>query len=156
MVTRSAKRRLLQQRTSTAKRRNITEPEDSPTLKRAEKSDKTTAKSSTTDATEGGPSFFLFKSEPESRIQNGHEMKYSIDDLAAEPDQTTYWDGVRNAEARNTMKAMKKGDLGFFYHSNTRKSRPGIIGIVEVVKEAYPGKFLIHELVLYSCFKHDV
>lgn len=88
---------------------------------------------------EDGPSYYLFKSEPESRIQKGQEMKYSIDDLAGEKDATSYWDGVRNYEARNVMKTMSVGELGFFYHSNTRKSRPGIVGIVKVVKEAYPG-----------------
>ena len=45
------------------------------------------------------------------------------------------WNGVRNYQAANNMKAMKKGDLVFFYHSNIGKE---IVGIVEVVKEAYP------------------
>lgn len=45
------------------------------------------------------------------------------------------WDGVRNYQASNNMKAMKKGDLAFFYHSNEGKE---IVGIVEVVKEYYP------------------
>ncbi len=45
------------------------------------------------------------------------------------------WDGVRNHQASNNMKAMKKGDLAFFYHSNEGKE---IVGIVEVVKEYYP------------------
>lgn len=84
-------------------------------------------------------SHHLVKSEPESRLQNGHEMKFSIDDLMREPAATAHWDGVRNFEARNCIKRMKKGDLAFFYHSNTKKSRPSIVGIVEVVKEAYPG-----------------
>lgn len=69
--------------------------------------------------------YWLFKSEPDV---------YSIDDLAA--DGSTHWDGVRNYQARNIMKTMKKGDLGFFYHS--RQNPPGIAGICRVSKEAYP------------------
>ncbi|MDA0704835.1 MAG: EVE domain-containing protein [Proteobacteria bacterium] len=50
-------------------------------------------------------------------------------------DKVTFWDGVRNYQASNNMKAMKKGDQAFFYHSvNERR----IVGIVEVVKEYYP------------------
>lgn len=50
-------------------------------------------------------------------------------------DKVTFWDGVRNYQASNNMKAMKKGDKAFFYHSvNERR----IVGIVEVVKEYYP------------------
>ncbi len=47
------------------------------------------------------------------------------------------WNGVRNHQAANNLKAMKKGDLAFFYHSNEGKE---IVGIVEIVKEAYPDK----------------
>lgn len=50
-------------------------------------------------------------------------------------DGRTYWDGVRNFEARNNMRAMKVGDLVFFYHSNIGKE---IVGIAKVVSEAYP------------------
>ena len=68
--------------------------------------------------------YWLFKSEPGA---------WSWDDQvkagAAE------WDGVRNHQANNNMKAMKKGDKGFFYHSVNEKQ---IVGIVEVVKEHYP------------------
>ena len=70
--------------------------------------------------------YWLFKSEPGC---------YSWQDLEAAPGQTTSWDGVRNYQARNFMKAMKKGDLGFFYHSG---ADPSIVGVVEVVREAYP------------------
>ncbi len=70
---------------------------------------------------------WLMKSEPDV---------FGIDDLASRPDQTEPWDGVRNYQARNFMRAMKKGDLIFFYHSNT--AVPGIAGIAEVVREAYP------------------
>lgn len=72
--------------------------------------------------------YWLMKSEPES---------FSIDDLARAPRKTTCWDGVRNYQARNMMRdEMKHGDLGFFYHSNCEV--PGIVGVVEIVREAYP------------------
>jgi predicted RNA-binding protein with PUA-like domain len=70
--------------------------------------------------------YWLFKSEPTT---------YGIDHLAK--DKVTAWTGVRNYQARNFMRdAMKKGDRGFFYHSSCEV--PGIAGIVEVVKAAYP------------------
>lgn len=72
--------------------------------------------------------YWLFKSEPDA---------FSIDDLKAMKGKRDHWDGIRNYQARNLMRdEMKKGDLGFFYHSSCKV--PGIIGIVEVVKEAYP------------------
>lgn len=72
--------------------------------------------------------YWLFKSEPET---------FSIDDLRQMPKKTEHWDGVRNYQARNFMRdEMKKGDLAFFYHSNCKE--PGIVGMVEIVKEAYP------------------
>ncbi|MGR9092426.1 MAG: EVE domain-containing protein [Gammaproteobacteria bacterium] len=71
---------------------------------------------------------WLMKSEP---------SEFSIDDLKASSKQTDMWDGVRNYQARNMMRdAMKKGDLVFFYHSNCEE--PGIVGVMEVVKEGYP------------------
>lgn len=72
--------------------------------------------------------YWLMKSEPES---------FSIDDLARAPRNTTCWDGVRNYQARNMLRdEMKRGDLAFFYHSNCET--PGIVGIVEIVREGYP------------------
>jgi len=68
--------------------------------------------------------YWLIKSEPEA---------YSWDDLVAKG--TDHWDGVRNYAARNNMKAMKVGDLAFFYHSVKEKA---IVGIAECVKEHYP------------------
>ena len=68
------------------------------------------------------------KSEPDT---------YSIDDLAAQRKKTDHWDGIRNYQARNFIRDdMKKGDLAFFYHSNCES--PAVVGIVEIVKEAYP------------------
>lgn len=72
--------------------------------------------------------YWLMKSEPEA---------FSIDDLEQMPEQTEHWDGVRNYQARNMMRDdMKCGDLVFFYHSNCKV--PGIVGIMEVVRESYP------------------
>ena len=72
--------------------------------------------------------YWLMKSEPNV---------YSIDDLAAQPGGVDYWDGIRNYQVRNFIRdEMKKGDLAFFYHSSC--AQPGIVGIVEVVREAYP------------------
>jgi predicted RNA-binding protein with PUA-like domain len=73
--------------------------------------------------------YWLMKSEPTS---------FSIDDLANRPKQTEPWDGVRNYQARNFLHTMKKGDLAFFYHSSC--PIPGIVGIVKIVKSAYPDK----------------
>jgi len=71
---------------------------------------------------------WLMKSEPDT---------FGIDDLRARPEQTEHWDGVRNYQARNMMRdQMRIGDQVFFYHSNC--SEPGIVGIAEIVREAYP------------------
>ena len=60
---------------------------------------------------------------------------YGIDDLAR--DKTTFWDGVRNHEARNIMRdRMKVGDLAFFYHSNATPS--AVVGIMRIAKKARP------------------
>lgn len=58
---------------------------------------------------------------------------YSIDDLVRERIGT--WEGVRNYQARNHMRAMRQGDLAFFYHSSTEP--PGIVGLMRVAREAY-------------------
>ena len=70
---------------------------------------------------------WLMKSEPDSRMENGVEMKFSFEDLKLSEDSRACWDGVRNSQARNFMRNMKQGDKAFFYHSNTKP--PGIIGI---------------------------
>lgn len=80
-------------------------------------------------------SHWLMKSEPESRIENGIDVKFGIEDLKALPDQTGCWDGVRNYQARNFMRQMKEGQLAFFYHSNCKE--PGIAGLMKIVKESY-------------------
>ncbi|KAI4223234.1 MAG: hypothetical protein L6R36_005577 [Xanthoria steineri] len=79
-----------------------------------------------------GPSYWLMKAEPDSRIEKGKDVKFSIDDLkkASEPEA---WDGVRNAAARNHMRSMLQDDMAFFYHSNCKT--PGIVGTMEVVRE---------------------
>ena len=76
------------------------------------------------------------KSEPESSLENSIDVKFGIEDLKSEPEQTACWDGVRNYQARNFMRDdMKLGDKAFFYHSNCKE--PGIAGIVKIVKESY-------------------
>ena len=71
---------------------------------------------------------WLMKSEPDV---------FGIEHLKALPQRTDHWDGVRNHQARNMMRdAMKLGDQVFFYHSNC--AAPGIVGIMEVVREGYP------------------
>ena len=70
-------------------------------------------------------SYWLVKTEPES---------FSIADLAWKG--VEHWDGVRAIPARNNLMAMKLGDLAFFYHSSANPS--GVVGICEVVREAYP------------------
>jgi predicted RNA-binding protein with PUA-like domain len=71
--------------------------------------------------------YWLMKSEPST---------FGIDDLARARQRTTGWDGVRNFQARNFLRAMRKGDLAFFYHSSCEV--PGIAGIVTIAREAHP------------------
>jgi predicted RNA-binding protein with PUA-like domain len=82
---------------------------------------KTTSKKAAVPLTSTG--IFLVKSEP---------FVYAFDQLLG--DKKTSWDGVRNFEARNAMRAMKKGDTLLYYHSNEGKE---IVGIARVTKEAY-------------------
>ncbi len=72
--------------------------------------------------------YWLLKSEPDV---------WSIDQQKKVGNKGATWDGVRNYQAAKNLKAMKKGDQCFFYHSNIGKE---IVGIVEVIKEAYPDK----------------
>ncbi|XP_022083820.1 thymocyte nuclear protein 1-like [Acanthaster planci] len=79
---------------------------------------------------------WLMKSEPESRFEKGVDVKFGLEDLKKEPNQTACWDGVRNYQARNFLRdQMKVGHLAFFYHSNTKV--PGIAGLVKITKEGY-------------------
>lgn len=72
--------------------------------------------------------YWLVKSEPDV---------FSIDDLAKSKNKTTFWDGVRNYQARNFMRdEMKKGDGVLYYHSNTDPN--AVVGFCEVAKEGYP------------------
>ncbi|MDO5621211.1 MAG: EVE domain-containing protein [Paracoccus sp. (in: a-proteobacteria)] len=70
--------------------------------------------------------YWLFKSEPDA---------FSWDELVARGEQGEEWDGVRNYQARNNMRAMKIGERGLFYHSNIGKEA---VGIVEVIALAHP------------------
>ena len=74
------------------------------------------------------PKYWLMKTEPTS---------YSIADLAEEKKRTTFWDGVRNYQARNFMRdEMRIGDLVLVYHSNA--DPPGVAGTARIVRESYP------------------
>lgn len=70
--------------------------------------------------------YWLFKSEPSA---------WSWDQQVNSGAKGTFWSGVRNHLAKNNLKAMRTGDQGFFYHSNEGKE---MVGIVEVIREAYP------------------
>ncbi|KAF2993523.1 hypothetical protein E8E13_001873 [Curvularia kusanoi] len=122
-----------------AKRSAKSNPETKPAetkLKTAPKSappPATASNDSNRDADGKQEVFWLLKAEPLPRYENGVNVAFSIDDLAncTEPEP---WGGVRNPQARNNMQAMRKGDLGFFYHSNAKPS--GVVGILRVVEEA--------------------
>lgn len=93
---------------------------------------------------------WLYKSEP---------FKWSWDQQVAAAETGTHWDGVRNHLAKQQLIAMKLGDRGFFYHSNEGKE---IVGIVEVIKEAYPdpsdpsGKFVMVDIKAVEALKTPV
>ena len=93
-------------------------------------------------------SYWLVKQEPEA---------YSWDDFVKEGE--TYWDGVRNYQARNNLRAMKKGDLVFFYHSVSDKE---IVGVAKVTREHYPdptakeGDWLVVDLAAAKPMKKPV
>ncbi len=92
--------------------------------------------------------YWLVKSEPGA---------YSWQQF--EKDKRTLWDGVRNYQARNNMKAMKKGDLVLFYHSVSEKR---VVGIAKVVAEHYPDpttdddRWVVVDLVPLQAFKKPV
>ena len=92
--------------------------------------------------------YWLLKSEPDA---------WSWDNQVKE--SASMWDGVRNYQARNNLKEMKKNDLCFFYHSVTERS---IIGIVKVVKEYYPdptdktGRFVVVDVKATKKLKNPV
>ena len=71
--------------------------------------------------------YWLLKSEP---------SVFGIEDLAKRPGKRDSWTGVRNFQARNFLREMKRGDRAFFYHSSAKDT--GIAGIVEIVRESYP------------------
>lgn len=94
--------------------------------------------------------YWLFKSEP---------SVWSWDDQVKAGAKGTHWNGVRNHLAKQQMMAMKKGDRGFFYHSNEGKE---IVGIVEIIKEYYPdetdatGKFCMVDIKAVEQLKTPV
>ena len=95
-------------------------------------------------------SYFLLKSEPNV---------WSIQQQIKAGSKGTTWDGVRNFQAKNNLKKMKKGDYCFFYHSNIGKE---IVGIVEVIKTAFidptdnKGRFVAVQVKFKEKFKKNV
>lgn len=93
---------------------------------------------------------WLYKSEP---------SVWSWDQQVAQGAKGTHWNGVRNHVAKQNLMAMKKGEQGFFYHSNEGKA---VVGIVEVIKEYYPdhtdesGKFGMVDIKAVKPFKRPV
>ena len=94
--------------------------------------------------------YWLLKSEPDV---------WSLDQQIKSGLRGSMWDGVRNYQAANNLKKMKRGDLCFFYHSNIGKE---IVGIVKVIKEAYPDptdktkKFVAVQVRFESKLEHPV
>ncbi len=89
--------------------------------------------------------YWLMKSEPDV---------YSIHHLAAEADQTDYWDGIRNYQVRNFIRDdIRVGDRAFFYHSQCKV--PGIVGTMRIVREAYPDHTAFDETEKYFDPKSD-
>ncbi len=94
--------------------------------------------------------YWLFKSEPST---------WSWEQQVAAGAKGTHWNGVRNHLAKQQMMAMKKGDRGFFYHSNEGKE---IVGIVEVIREYYPdpsdatGRFVMVDVKAVKPLKKPV
>jgi len=92
--------------------------------------------------------YWLLKSEP---------VKYGWPQMVA--DKRTHWDGIRNHQAANNLRAMKVGDRAFFYHSNEGKE---IVGVVEIVRTAYPdpgdkdGKFVMVDIAPVTPVKKAV
>ena len=95
-------------------------------------------------------SYWLLKSEPDV---------WSIDEQRAAGKKGTNWDGVRNYQAANNLKKMKKGDLCFFYHSNIGKE---IVGIVEIIKTVFldktdkKGRFVAVKVKFKEKFKKTI
>ncbi|XP_068742684.1 thymocyte nuclear protein 1-like [Montipora capricornis] len=118
------------------KRKVESDPAEKQTKKSKQESQSTNTKNTKTPKQQAQYTRWLMKSEPESRFEKGVDVKFGIEDLKSEPNQTACWDGVRNYQARNFMRdQMKIGQLAFFYHSNCKD--PGVAGVVEIVKESY-------------------
>ena len=89
--------------------------------------------------------YWLMKTEPTT---------YSIDDLAAEADQTTCWEGVRNYQARNLLRdEIKQGDRVLFYHSACKP--PAVVGTAVVSRDGYPDSFAFDRRSKYYDAKSD-
>ncbi|EGS22469.1 uncharacterized protein CTHT_0020080 [Thermochaetoides thermophila DSM 1495] len=131
-----AKRSRCKKAMAAAKAASVAETKEQPSEDKKADISTIIRPSSSSDSTESGErNYWLMKAEPETRLENGVDVKFSIDDLAARTEPEP-WDGIRNYAARNNLRAMKKGDLAFFYHSNCKE--PGIVGTMEIVQEHSP------------------
>lgn len=109
----------------TMKKRAAQKEQATSENKKSKKNKSTTTHHAGIDDHDGTSRFFLMKSEVDV---------FNIDDLAKKTQEP--WDGVRNHQAKKIMMSMSVGDLAFFWASNTKE--PGIVGLMKVVKEAYP------------------
>lgn len=115
-------------KTSTTAKKPARKTVKAPAKKSASKPARKPAKKPAANASQPAqrPAFWLFKSEPDV---------FSFDDLERKGKKGEEWDGVRNYLARNNMRAMELGELGFFYHSNIGLE---VVGICEVCKLVHP------------------
>ncbi|RMZ67938.1 at dna binding [Pyrenophora seminiperda CCB06] len=118
-----------------SKRTTTSKPSQPSTQKAQTQTTSTPSSPSPTNRDANGAQqvYWLLKAEPLPRYENGVNVAFSISDLRA-CNKPEPWSGVRNPQARNNMQAMRRGDLGFFYHSNAKPS--GVVGILRVVEEA--------------------
>ncbi|KAL1854351.1 hypothetical protein VTK73DRAFT_8794 [Phialemonium thermophilum] len=131
---RSAKKTKSTDEPSAKKQRTASKPADTRPSAQTTTASKP-AQNGSTQSGDGSRQYWLLKAEPETRLENGVDVRFSIDDLAAKTEPEP-WDGIRSYAARNHLRAMKKGDLAFFYHSNCKE--PGIVGTMEIVREHSP------------------
>lgn len=97
----------------------------------------TTAAAAPSTAASASRQYWLLKSEPDPHVVGGVDLSYGWERFASEVGGVGRYTGVRNGQAKNTLRdRMRAGDLAFFYHSSTKV--PGIAGIVEVVRPAIP------------------
>ncbi|KAL1305235.1 hypothetical protein AAFC00_002151 [Neodothiora populina] len=131
---------LLEAADSTTRKSSGSKRKTSSTLTKGRPTKKTKGQTDADDVADTGAQYWLMKAEPNTRIERNADgedvdVRFSIEDLRSRSEPEP-WEGIRNGQAQNNLKAMKKGDLAFFYESNCKV--PGIVGIMEIVQEASP------------------